>query len=467
MIGRIWVCFILLGFVSQNKSKHAGTIIPKMLSKNQSYEVLKGSSQVLECRVENLGKFVVLWRKGDRILSAGKLLVRKDGKVTVTEKYELKLSDIEESDVGEYVCEVDVFGETKEVRHQLDVLVAPVITSWERTLEVSAGDDLTIICEATGNPPPKITWRKHQDGKVIIPDETGSKVILKNLSRRDAGLYICTADNQVNEGVEKVTKITVKYPPEVLIEEVWLPHSKTFEVRLVCHVNAYPTSKVTWFKNENTKLSTSDEIVIEDHEPKYVMKIEKLNVKNFGKYKCKASNALGYSEETIEITGKPRPPIFSEDQREILSSVKELNITWSTDSIVPITQYLLAYRKSQTGVILSTPSSSMSSPSDWSQSIIPVEVPNASLTSFSSYILKNLDNETVYDVRVKAMNAFGMSKFSKVFNFYVKTSAGSDSSDVAPQSLLTDAKEVSSGSSTISLFLPVMCVILSLNRNSS
>ena len=45
---------------------------------------------------------------------------------------------------------------------------------------------------------------------MIIPDETGSKVVLKNLSRRDAGLYICTADNQVNEGVEKVTKITVK-----------------------------------------------------------------------------------------------------------------------------------------------------------------------------------------------------------------------------------------------------------------
>ena len=53
------------------------------------------------------------------------------------------------------------------------------------------------------------------------------------------------------------------------------------------------------------------------------------------------------------FSGKPRPPIFSEDQREILSSVKELNITWSTDSIVPITQYLLAYRKSQVTDIMS------------------------------------------------------------------------------------------------------------------
>ena len=71
----------------------------------------------------------------------------------------------------------------------------------------------------------------------------------------------------------------------------------------MCHVNSYPVSKVTWFKNGNTKLSTSDEIVIEDQEPKYVMKIEKLDVKNFGKYKCKARNGIGTAEETLEITG--------------------------------------------------------------------------------------------------------------------------------------------------------------------
>ena len=61
--------------------------------------------------------------------------------------------------------------------------------------------------------------------------------------------------------------------------------------------------QVTWFKNENTKLYTSDEIVIKDLEPKYVMKIEKLNVNNFGKYKCRATNSLGTAEETVEITG--------------------------------------------------------------------------------------------------------------------------------------------------------------------
>ena len=32
-------------------------------------------------KVDHLGEFVVLWKKGARVLSVGNLLVRKDGKV--------------------------------------------------------------------------------------------------------------------------------------------------------------------------------------------------------------------------------------------------------------------------------------------------------------------------------------------------------------------------------------------------
>ena len=38
------------------------------------------------------------------------------------------------------------------------------IQSWERTLEVVAGDDITITCEATGHPPPSLAWTRSQSG---------------------------------------------------------------------------------------------------------------------------------------------------------------------------------------------------------------------------------------------------------------------------------------------------------------
>ena len=58
----------------------------------------------------------------------------------------------------------------------------PYIHSWERTLEVTAGDDITIICEATGNPEPSIAWRKYDTGK-HLPSPHSDRIVIKNISR--------------------------------------------------------------------------------------------------------------------------------------------------------------------------------------------------------------------------------------------------------------------------------------------
>ena len=61
-------------------------------------------------------------RKGDRILSVGKLLVRKDGKVRLGEDYSLELTQVEEADAGQYSCPLDVYGHTQTLLHNLTVL---------------------------------------------------------------------------------------------------------------------------------------------------------------------------------------------------------------------------------------------------------------------------------------------------------------------------------------------------------
>ena len=66
--------------------------------------------------------------------------------------------------------------------------------------------------------------------------------------------------------------------------------------------------QISWYKNGNVKLTTSDEIdlqhSISSDDKKYSLKIEKLRERNFGLYSCRASNDLGSSEATIEISGK-------------------------------------------------------------------------------------------------------------------------------------------------------------------
>lgn len=450
-----------------------------MVSKPQHYKMERGKTLLLECEVRRLGQYVVLWRKGDRILAVGNHLVRKDGKVAVRDDYQLELGNITDEDAGEYVCEVDVGlgGEARSVRHQVTVLAAPVITKWDEGKEVEAGDDVALSCEATGNPLPKISWRKHEDSRVLLPDETGRKLLLRKVGRGDSGLYICKAENSVRNGVEKVTRVTVNYAPVVYLEQVWQPKTSTFEVRLVCTVSAHPIAQVVWFKNDNQRLSTSDEIYIEDgkEDGKSSLKIENLSEAHFGMYKCRASNSLGRGEAGIEVSGKPRPPVFSRDQREIVKSAKEVNITWSTDSLFRVTQYKLFYRKSQTHPSSPQPSASGSA---WQEALVTPPTTSSesksgspaafSLTSSCSHILRNLENESVYDVRVLATNRLGNSNFSKVFNFYVKTTPAV-TDFASPRFLQTETKkeQVSAAptSDKDSSFVALLLLLLLLMRN--
>ena len=57
---------------------------------------------------------------------------------------------------------------------------------------------------------------------MIIPEEEGRKVVLKNVGKKDDGFYICTADNQVMEPVEKITKITVQCEFSLDFFTIWL-----------------------------------------------------------------------------------------------------------------------------------------------------------------------------------------------------------------------------------------------------
>ena len=59
--------------------------------------------------------------------------------------------------------------------------------------------------------------------------------------------------------------------------------------------------------------------------------------------KCKKDDEVSKNIH-INILGKPRPPIFSSEMREILTGVRTVNISWSCDSQELVSQYQLLYR---------------------------------------------------------------------------------------------------------------------------
>ena len=82
--------------------------------------------------------------------------------------------------------------------------VPPRITAEpERESEVSVGQNLTLTCNASGDPFPEVTWSK--DGQLLrLFNVTGPVLHLVNVTREDVGSYKCTAQNKVGEDSRRV-----------------------------------------------------------------------------------------------------------------------------------------------------------------------------------------------------------------------------------------------------------------------
>ena len=73
------------------------------------------------CNKSPLGESTVIWKKDGRMISAGKTLIRKDSRMSLKE-FNLEIADAVEEDIGEYICNVETFGDPLDQIHKLDIL---------------------------------------------------------------------------------------------------------------------------------------------------------------------------------------------------------------------------------------------------------------------------------------------------------------------------------------------------------
>jgi len=90
-------------------------------------------------------------------------------------------------------------------------LDAPSITLHPANTTTTEGQNVTLACNATGNPSPSITWYK--DGQLVIISgrftQDSSSLTITKVSRFDEGTYFCNATNDVNSRVSNSTYLTV------------------------------------------------------------------------------------------------------------------------------------------------------------------------------------------------------------------------------------------------------------------
>jgi len=173
-----WFCFVFL------------TSKPKIfLSLGPSYVEKDKKVTLPECQVTAFPPAVITWTKVLGELTRTRA-VSKDG--------QLSIINAQKTDSGLYKCEAsNILGHESAVT-QLVVVELPQFTvSPPARLEVGQQQNITVPCQATGNPQPTVTWTKQN---VALPFGRSKLSVdgtlqIWNLKKEDSGIYTCMASS--------------------------------------------------------------------------------------------------------------------------------------------------------------------------------------------------------------------------------------------------------------------------------
>ena len=175
--------------------------------------------------------------------------------------------------------------------------------------------NVTIACNATGQPQPSITWSKAFGS--LPKDKAAVKngaLTIYDVAKNDGGIYMCKAENILGRATSTVLVVVFSS----LRFKVRPPHEMTplsgFNVRLPCLAESDLKPAVSW-KKEGKLLLPADTYVLTNG----TLLFRDIKQSHQGTYICRATNAL----TTIEAKVKINSPVFTSCSviRKYVSSV--------------------------------------------------------------------------------------------------------------------------------------------------
>ena len=106
--------------------------------------------------------------------------------------------------------------------------VQPKITVHLKPKTPTEGDDVTLSCNATGNPEPTISWSKNEspintsNNFRIRFSEDKKQLTITNVKRTDSGEYRCVGNNSLGSDTSNVAALDVLCKHSVLFKLISL-----------------------------------------------------------------------------------------------------------------------------------------------------------------------------------------------------------------------------------------------------
>uniref|UniRef100_A0A8C1K7D9 receptor protein-tyrosine kinase n=1 Tax=Cyprinus carpio TaxID=7962 RepID=A0A8C1K7D9_CYPCA len=180
------------------------------------------SKAVLPCLTSGYPKPEISWIKGDDLINV-------NSRISVLESGSLKINNIKKEDAGQYRCVArNSFGIVYSKPVTIEVQAPAKILKVPKEKKVQIGSEVTLECNATGNPIPSITWL--ENGNTIsgasVEETLVDEVIVSVLRAvvHEPALYTCQATNQHSGGANTV-KATAEITVSGQFQYCFLLHS--------------------------------------------------------------------------------------------------------------------------------------------------------------------------------------------------------------------------------------------------
>lgn len=218
-----------------------------------NYQTVPAGAKIsLACRIVAGNPFpTVTWAQGNKTISQsfqnvspGSILIMN---ITAphTGNYECRASNT----AGSVIATTSI-----NVEKPIIPKLPPLITISPNTpeLAIKEGDQLNLVCSADGSPAPNVEWTRLDGAPVLNEYSSKSTAFARKfmVSKNDAGVYICTAKNEVGESHEKI-QILVQLKP---IQQHRIPAGDG--AKISCKL--YNSNKViSWRREEGLPLPSS------------------------------------------------------------------------------------------------------------------------------------------------------------------------------------------------------------------
>uniref|UniRef100_A0A5K3F1W2 Hemicentin-1 n=1 Tax=Mesocestoides corti TaxID=53468 RepID=A0A5K3F1W2_MESCO len=230
----------------------------------------------------------------------------------------LQITNVQDSDIGQYVCEAVHKGGVSSAVGFVVIHVRPSIVAESEKVEFKEGGRLVMSCRAEGHPPPEISWSfndvpiprgnelQMEPLRTMILDEyMESRLIISPADATDAGRYSCYAVNSAGEAQANIMAHFIARPEIVRIDMAReMPQEGEMQT-LRCLANGRPPPLIKWEFN-GSPVGESANIRL-NHT---TGELEILHLKRHmsGKWTCFAENVAGSTRTSVsmEVGHKPK-----------------------------------------------------------------------------------------------------------------------------------------------------------------